>query len=301
MQKIVPYLWLKTAAEEAARFYTSLFPNSRVHGLARFTEAGPGPQGAVMTVPFQLAGQQFAAMNNGPVRMFTPATSFYVRCKTTEEVDALWARLSEGGTVIMELDKYPFSDQYGWLEDRYGVSWQLIRSANPFAQKILTCLAFSGLQTGKAEAAIRDYTAVFGNSQVLKLERYPAGAPGPEGLVMHAEFKLEGQEFVAMDSHLRSSETFTHAISLLVNCQSQEEIDRLWERLSAGGNREQSGWLQDKYGLSWQIVPAFLEGMMMDPDAQKSRRIMEAMLRMSKLEIGPLKAAYEGRIGVPAR
>ncbi len=116
MQKITPFLWFDTQAEEAANFYVSIFKNSKIGTIRRYGEAGPGPKGSVMTITFQIEGQDFVALNGGPVFKFTPAISFFVDCQTQEEVDQLWAKLSEGGRT----------DQCGWLQDKFGVSWQII-------------------------------------------------------------------------------------------------------------------------------------------------------------------------------
>jgi predicted 3-demethylubiquinone-9 3-methyltransferase (glyoxalase superfamily) len=294
MQKITPFLWFDGKAEEAANFYISLFENSKILGLTRYGEEGPGLKGAVMTVRFQLAGQIFDALNGGPVFTFTPSISFYVNCKTVGEVDALWAKLSPGGSVLMPLNKYPFSEKYGWVTDPYGISWQLFHNANPFTQKIAPCLMFGGSQNGKAEAAIKDYMSLFENSKVIMLARYGNDQAVPEASVMHAEFALHGQEFIAMDSHLEHTFTFTPAISFFVDCQTQEEVDRLWEKLSESGRKDQCGWLQDKYGVSWQIVPSILPEYLQDPDPEKSGRVMKAMLKMTKLDIAQLTKAYNG-------
>jgi predicted 3-demethylubiquinone-9 3-methyltransferase (glyoxalase superfamily) len=154
-------------------------------------------------------------------------------------------------------------------------------------QKITPFLWFDN----QAEAAVRFYTSIFNNSKIGAIARYPEGSPGPAGTVMTVAFQLEGQEFIALNGgpHFR----FTEAISFVVNCETQEEIDRYWEKLSAGGKEVQCGWLKDKYGLSWQIVPTVLSELMQDKDAEKSKRAMQAMLQMVKLDIQKLKQAYE--------
>jgi len=153
---------------------------------------------------------------------------------------------------------------------------------------------YTGEQHKKAEEAIRFYTSVFENSDVLQLERYKAGE-GPEGAVVHAKFTLNGQEFVAMDSHTPLPYNFNPALSLVVNCETQEEVDYYWDKLSEGGfeGAQQCGWLQDKYGLSWQVVPAALGKLLSDPDPVKSGRVMQAMLQMKKIDINTLHQAYD--------
>lgn len=291
MQKITPFLWFDYQAEEAVNFYTSLFKNSQVGNVARYGEAGPGPVGTVMTVSFQLDGQDFTALNGGPEFKFTPAISLFVNCDTEEEVDRLFAKLSAGGRVLMELDKYPFSDKFGWIEDRYGVSWQLNLASG--AQKITPFLTFVGKQHGKAEEAMKLYVSLFKNSSIQAIQRYGPGSGESEGIVMHARFSLDGQEFMALDGGLEHDWTFSEAVSLFVNCMTQEEVDKLWQKLTEGGEESQCGWLKDKFGVSWQIVPEDLGKYLGGDDAGGARRAMQAMLQMKKLDIEKIKRAYE--------
>ncbi len=290
MQKIKPFLWFDSQAEEAAKLYTSLFDNSKIVSAARFGDAGPGPKGSVMTVTFQLEGQRFIALNGGPQFSFTPAISFFVTCRTEKEVDALWRKLSDGGKVFMELQKYPFSEKFGWVADKYGLTWQLNLAGRE--KKITPFFMFVGRQQGKAEEAMKSYVSIFKGSGIDQVERYGAGQQDPEGTVMHARFSLAGQEFMAMDSSREHAFTFTPAISLFVDCTTQKEVDELWETLSKGGKKGQCGWLEDKYGVSWQVVPTVLGELLGDPDPARSRRVMEAMLGMTRLDIRGLQEAY---------
>ena len=296
VQKISPFLWFDNQAEEAVNFYTSAFKNSKVKILTHYGKEGAKAsgmkEGTVMTAAFQIEGQDFVAINGGPVFKITPVISFFVSCETSQEIDVLWQKLSDGGNVLMELNKYPFSEKYGWVQDKFGVSWQLILPGRK--QKIAPCLMFAGTQHRKAEEAIHFYISVFINSDIIQLERYKAGE-GPEGAVVHARFTLNGQEFIAMDSHMDLSMDFNPAISLVVNCETQEEVDYYWEKLSDGGyeGAQQCGWLQDKYGVSWQIVPSALGELLGDPDPVKSGRVMQAMLQMKKIDIKALQKAYD--------
>jgi len=292
VQKINPMLWFDDKAEEAANFYVSLFGNSNVSTVTRYGEAGPGAPGSVMTVTFELAGQDFVALNAGPHFKFNPSISLYVACETAEEIDALWAKLSEGGSVLMELGKYPFSEKFGWCADRFGLTWQLNLAS--FPQKISPCLMYVQEQSGRAEEAMKFYTSLFKDSSIDRVERYAAGEPGVEGTVKHGVFSLEGQKFIAMDGGKDHAFTFNEAISLVVNCETQAEVDEFWEKLSEGGEKSQCGWVKDKFGLSWQITPTILARLYADNDPEKSKRVMQAMLQMTKLDIAALKRAYEG-------
>src|SRR6266702_3513786 len=153
-------------------------------------------------------------------------------------------------------------------------------------QKITTFLWFDG----KAEEAANHYTSIVKNSKILSVSRYGEAGPGPKGSVMTVQFQLEGQEFIALNGGPQFK--FTEAISLLVNCDTQAEVDELWSKLSAGGEEGPCGWLKDKFGLSWQIVPSTLGKMMQDKDQKKSKRVMEAMLQMKKMDIARLEQAY---------
>jgi predicted 3-demethylubiquinone-9 3-methyltransferase (glyoxalase superfamily) len=156
-------------------------------------------------------------------------------------------------------------------------------------QKITPFLWFDD----KAEEAMNFYVSIFKNSKITGVSRYGDAGPGPKGTVMVGTFQLDGQEFMAINGgpHFK----FTEAISLLVNCETQEEVDEYWEKLSEGGEKSRCGWLKDKYGLSWQVVPTILGELMQDKNAEKSGRVMEAILQMDKIDIKTLKQAYEGR------
>jgi len=301
MQKIVPHLWFDKEAKAAAEFYTSLFPDSRVTQVNTLHDT---PSGDADTVSFELAGQKFMAISAGPIFKLNPSISFFVNfdpskdANAREKLDTLWAKLSEGGTALMELDKYPFSEHYGWIQDKYGVSWQLILS-NPNGEErpfIIPSLLFVGAVSGKAEEAINFYLSVFKNSRQGQLARYPKGMePDKEGTVMFADFMLEGQWFAAMDSAQDHKFAFNEAISLMVNCGTQEEIDYYWEKLSAVPESEQCGWLKDKFGVSWQVTPTALSEMMEKGSPEQVERVTKAFLQMKKFDLAALREAYQGK------
>jgi predicted 3-demethylubiquinone-9 3-methyltransferase (glyoxalase superfamily) len=294
MQKITPFLWFDKEAREAAGFYTSTFKDAKIRNATTLDDT---PSGTVEIITIELPGHRFELMSAGPLFKFTPAVSFLVACTTKEEVDALWGKLSKGGSALMELGEYPFSEKYGWVQDRYGLSWQvMLMGDRKIKQKIIPTLMFVGKQCGKAEEAINAYTSMFHNANVGDILRYGNGeTPDKEGTVKHAAFTLEGQDFAAMDSAHPHDFTFNEAISFEVRCETQKEIDSYWEKLSADPTAEQCGWLKDKFGLSWQIVPAILDEMLKDKDKKKIARVTEAFLQMKKFDIAMLKRAYEGR------
>lgn len=298
-QKIVPWLWFDSQAEEAAHFYTALFPNSRIGGMLYHGEAGqdiPGQTpGSVMTVDFQLAGYRLMGLNGGPMFAFTPAISFFVVCETEPELDTLWAGLTAGGNILMPLDKYDWSDKYGWLQDKYGLTWQLsLGKLEDVGQKITPSLMFVGAQHGRAEEALTLYTALFQESAIDAI-RYVPSTDSSAQTVQHAQFSLSHEKFMAMDSGLAHAFTFTEALSLEIACDTQAEVDYFWTGLTADGGEEgPCGWLKDKFGVSWQVVPRVLYELLNDPDKARVNRVTEAVFGMKKLEIDTLQRAYVG-------
>ena len=292
MQKIIPHLWFDKEAKEAAEFYVSLFPDSKITNL---TELHNTPSGSVDVVSFNLSGQAFQAISAGPYFKFNPSISFTVACKTVGEVNELWEKISPGGKVLMELMEYPFSPRYGWTTDRFGVSWQLVLATDyPYKHKITPSLLFVGEVCGKAEEAMNFYASIFPDSKVGDMAQYPSGMePDKEGTIMHGAVTLAGQEFFAMDSAHKHDFAFNEATSFIVTCEDQKEIDYYWEKLSAVPEAEQCGWLKDKYGLSWQIVPKGMDEMMRSGDQAKIDRVTKAFLQMKKFDIEELKRAAE--------
>jgi len=285
MQKIIPHLWFDKEAKKAAEFYAAIFDNSKIHFITTLPDT---PSGDAELVGFQVMGYDFMAISAGPLYKINPSISFHVRCQTFEEVDQIWEKLSNGGTVMMELGEYPFSKRYGWIQDKFGVSWQVIHTEGDFKQRIMPALLFVGGVCGKAEEAIGFYCSVFANAKAEVLARYVDGeAPDKEGTVKYAQFVLEGLEFGAMDSAFTHNFNFNEAVSFIVNCKDQQEIDYFWDKLSAVTEAEQCGWLKDKFGVSWQIVPANVEKLI----SKNPQKTIPVMLKMKKIIIADLEKA----------
>jgi predicted 3-demethylubiquinone-9 3-methyltransferase (glyoxalase superfamily) len=293
VDRITPHLWFDSEAVEAAEFYASAFPSSKVTDVSTLHDT---PSGDADVVSFELFGQPFMAISAGPLFEFTPAVSFLVGCRSKEEVDELWGKLAEGGAALMPLDSYPFSERYGWTEDRYGLSWQVMYvSDEEIRQRITPTLLFVGEVCGRAEEAVDLYTSVFPDSKVGHVLRYAEGEePEEEGTIKHAGFTLAGHEFAAMDSARDHNFGFNEAISFMVGCETQDEIDYYWDSLSAVPEAEQCGWLKDKFGVSWQIVPSILGKLLGSGTEQQRARVTQAFLQMKKFDIAELKRAYEG-------
>lgn len=298
-QQIIPHLWFDKEAKEAAQFYCDVFPNSQITGSTVLQNT---PSGDCDLVSFTVWDQPFMAISAGPHFQFNPSISFMVNFDPSREknakdkLDEVWNKLSDGGIALMPLGKYPFSDWYGWIRDKYGVTWQLFLT-NPKGEPrpaIVPSMMFVGHNCGKAEEAHEFYLSVFHNSRPGSLSRYGAG-PGPdqEGTVMFTDFRLQNTWFVAMDSAYEHGFNFNEAISLLVQCETQDQIDYYWEQLSAVPEAEQCGWLKDRYGVSWQITSTLLDEMLMNGTPEQRDRVSQSFFEMKKMNIGELQKAYQ--------
>lgn len=297
---IIPHLWFDKEAKEAADFYCSVFPYSKVTSTTTLEDT---PSGDCDVVSFAVWGQPFMAISAGPMFPFNPSISFIVNFDPSrdknarENIDEVWQHLAEGGTALMPLDRYPFSERYGWIQDKFGVSWQLMLT-NPDGEPrpaIIPSLMFVGENCGKAEEAREFYLSVFRNAKPGALFRYgPGQEPDKEGMVMFTDFMLEHTWLAAMDSAQAHPFQFNEAISLLVSCKTQEEIDSYWEKLSASPEAEQCGWLKDKFGVSWQISPVALDEMMSKGAPEQRDRVTKAFLKMKKFDVAALEKAFAG-------
>lgn len=289
MQKMSTFLWFNNQAEEAAKFYTGLFSGSSLTdtALAPF-DIPPAKTGMALTSTFELAGRPFVGLNGGPTITFNPSISMFVACETEKEIDDLFQSLSEGG-ILMPLQKYPFSPKYGWVKDRFGLSWQLNLAADK--TKISPLLMFTGPVAGKAEEAMRFYTSVFDGSEIGQISRYGPENGADAGSINHGVFSLSGEQFMAMDSHLEHGFNFNESVSLAVNCDTQQEVDYYWDKLTPGGKEVACGWLKDKFGVFWQITPVILPRVLQGPDRERAARMMKAMMKMVKLDVAALEQA----------
>lgn len=301
MQKITPHLWYDKEAIEAANFYVSIFGgDSKVNNVKKITGT---PSGDCDIVSFKLWGYEFMAISAGPYFKPTPSISFMINFDPSQDKDAvkkideLWEKLADGGKVMMGLDEYQFSKRYGWLADKYGFSWQLILT-NPAGEArppIIPALLFVGDKYGKAEQASDFYISIFKDTRRGVLTKYQAGSESnKEGTVMFTDFKLEGQWFVAMDGGGNHDFGFNESVSFIVNCEDQKELDYYWKNLSAVPEAERCGWLKDRYGVSWQIVPQEMNLMLSKSTPEQMARVTKAFLPMKKFDLAVLRQAYEG-------
>lgn len=272
---IYPCIWFDGNAKDAAEFYVSVFSNSEIQ------ESNP------IVTTWTSSGQKFMLLNGGPVFKPNPSISFFTVLESEAEIHDVWKRLSQNGKILMPLDAYPWASRYGWVEDQYGVSWQLtLDKPDGISELFYPAFLFTGPQYGRAETAINFYLSIFEHTSLRFISRYGVDQPTQEGKINHAQYLLNGQLFMAMDSNLDHNFNFTEGVSLVVECENQEEIDFFWKKLTEGGEESQCGWLKDKFGVSWQIVPAILSKLMSDPD--RSPRVIQTFLKMKKFDIDTL-------------
>lgn len=294
MQKITPFLWFEKNMKEITDFYVSVFPGAHVQSNGILSDT---PSGQAEMATLTLYGQDFSLMTAGPYLPFNPTVSFIVSCDSADEVDALWGKLSTEGTVLMGLASYSFSEKYGWVQDKYGVSWQIMLASTVKPdQKIVPTLMFAGDVCGKGEEALTLYTSIFHNAQVEYVMNYDGSEPidDTRAKIKHAGFTIENFHLALMDSGKNSPLTFQQAISFIVHCDTQEEVDYYWEKLTEGGQEVQCGWLNDKFGFPWQVVPTAMERMMSEGTKEQIARVTEAFMKMKKFDIKTLEDAYTG-------
>lgn len=283
---IFPCLWYDGDAKESAEFYCKVFDG-------KITADTP----VVMNI--DIFGQKLMLLNGGPQFKKNPSVSFMVICSTGEEVQQYWDQLMEGGIALMPLDAYSWSSKYGWVQDRYGVTWQIFLGDKPTGQKIIPTLMFIHQNNGKAMEAMELYTQTFPHSNIGNVLRYGDGGEGhpipePAENVQHAHFILDGYSFFCMDNSYDHQFDFNEGISMVVMTDDQEQTDHLWNTLTSDGGRESMcGWLKDRYGMSWQIVPKKLIRLMSDPDQEKAQKVVQAMMKMQKIIIQDLEEAYK--------
>ncbi|WP_449387078.1 VOC family protein [Chryseobacterium lineare] len=282
---IFPCLWYDENAKESAEFYCKIFNGN-------ITADTP----VVMNI--ELFGQKLMLLNGGPQFKKNASVSFMVICETEDEVDKYWNELMDGGMALMPLDSYSWSKKYGWLKDKYDVTWQIFLGENQTGQKIVPTLMFIHENNGKAITAMEFYTKAFPNSRIGNILRYGDGSEGhpaaePPQNIQHAHFVIDDYSLFCMDNSYDHQFDFNEAISMVVMTDDQEQTDHYWNTLASNGGRESMcGWLKDQFGFSWQIVPKRLIQLMSDPDPMKAQKVVQAMMKMQKIIIEDLEKAY---------
>jgi len=291
---ISPCLWFDTQAEEVVEFYTSLFPNSLIKNILRYGKEGKEiqkkPEGSVLTIDFTLDEVPFVALNGTPAFQHNESISLFVYCETDERINFLYEKFSESGSVNMPLDKYDWSSKYAWVKDKFGVSWQLDISKSNSSQKIVPSLLFVNNKFNLIKNAANFYTSIFPDSKILIEQVFENINEIENGTLLFAQLSLNGYLINLMSGgKIKHNFDFNESISFIVNCNSQEEIDYYWSKLTEGGEEIECGWLKDKFGIFWQIVPEILNELLVD--SQKSDKVMREIFKMKKLELKKLLEA----------
>jgi len=271
---LYPCLWFNQETQEAVDFYRSVFSDSKI--------IAQNP----LVSHFELHGMRFMALNGGPMFTMNPSISVFVNCQNSDEAHRIWNALIENGSELIPLGKYPWSNLYGWLKDKYGFTWQISQVAElPVTIQLTPCLLFTRDVFGRGEEAVRFYTDLFPESSITRLEHYSDQDPN-SGKLLYSEFLLNQYKLIAMDGPGDHAYRFDEGISLVITCEDQAEIDYYWNKLTEGGEESMCGWLKDKFGISWQVVPEILGKLMSDPE--RSQRVINAFLKMRKFDIQAL-------------
>lgn len=274
-EKTYPCLWFDGQAKAAAQFYCSIFPESSII------------QESPMVVNWVLNGQRFMGLNGGPMFQLNASISVFANFDNQASLDAAWNQLIEGGSALMPIDKYPWSERYGWLKDKFGLTWQLMLSNNNL---LLPSMLFSNTQFGNAQSAMQLYSSIFPSSGIDITELYGPENPDQAGKLMFGQMHVMDNPLIMMDGPGDHYFQFNEAFSMVVECANQTEIDHYWNSLIAdGGQESMCGWLKDRFGVSWQIIPAALSKLM--SHSNNGQKVMEALLKMRKLIIADLEAA----------
>lgn len=297
VQTITPSLWFDGQAEEAANFYTTTLRDGQITRVDLYPDAGSKEYGYepgdVQIVTFEAEGLQFVIINGGPLYTLNPAVSIVVYRTRPEELIELWNKLIEGGKERVPLGPSSFNQSFGWLTDKYGVSWQLMLA--PEERIAAPSLLFADGSAGRAEQALRYYAETLPGSALGTLTHFSVSNElGLEGMLQYGELVVDGQRLIAMDSVHDPELVFSGALTLLLQCDTQEQIDALWERLSAVPEVEQCGWCQDTFGVYWQIAPRILDEMLRDGTPEEIDRVTQAYLPMKKFDIAALQRAFDG-------
>ena len=271
-------LWFDGKAKEAAYYYKEVF------GEVEIVSENP------MAVVYNLFGRRFMNLNGGPGYVINPSISFFISIETEEEINSLWEKLIIDGKILMPLNKYPWSEKYGWCADKYGVNFQLMLG-HKSRTKIMPNMLFTGNQNGKAKQAIEFYTSLFKGATTIQIDTYQKGEPDTEGNIKYAQFELNNLSFGAMDSSAPHQFSFNEAVSFIITVDTQEEIDYYWNALVEHGAPGRCGWLKDPFGISWQVVPSCLGKFMTNPAT--APKATYAFLQMSKFIIADLEKAVE--------
>lgn len=287
MQPIIPHLWYDTEAKEAVAFYVDLF-GGKIDWTYTITDT---PSGDSDLIQFQLGDMTLAAISAGPYFKLNESMSLMVNVASKDEVTRLYQALSEGGRILMPLGEYPFSPYYVWLEDRFGLSWQLSYAPDlnkPYQFDI--CLLFSQEQVGLAQPMLDYYKDKLPQASVGQLSYYGEGEAAVEAAKLnYAELLVAGQKLIVMDHGYGGEASFNEAFSFMVYVDSQDELNFYYDLLSAVPEAEMCGWVKDQFGLSWQIVPRILMEAYDTASPEQIKAVNAAVMTMKRLDIATIQ------------
>lgn len=271
-------LWTNGNAEEMSAYYSQVFKNYKL--LSQTS----------LVYNIEINGFKIMLLNAVSKFEINPSISFFYYCQSSEEAAELWCKLKLDSKVLMDLGKYPWAQNYGWIQDQYGVNWQIFYSPeNKNAGKILPSLMFTGINNGKLSHAISFYQDVFKTENTNNIiVKYADEDPDTTGNIMYSEFSLMDYSIVAMENSGSHDFQFNEGVSIVVECETQDEIDHYWFKLSEGGSLGQCGWLKDQYGISWQIVPKIMEEIMQNE--KWALTAVDIILHSTKFEISKFEA-----------
>jgi len=289
-QQIVPFLWFDTQAREAAEFYVSLFHDSKILNINTISDT---PSATVEIINFQLWGNEFTAMSAGSTFKMNPSISMYTYCGSDAEIERIYHVLMDGGTALMELGEYPWNRKYAWVQDKFGLSWQLDVDDFKASQKIVPAMLFVNKKFDLVKPAMDYYTSIFPGSRIIMESPYDSSAGVPEGTLLFGGFWLGDRYYLnAMSGPGHHDFDFNEAVSLVINCKDQHEVDYYWEKLTDEGHEQPCGWVKDRFGVSWQIVPTEMNTLMSSGTPQQRAATTAAMLKMKKIDLETLRKAH---------
>lgn len=283
--KFANCLWFNGKVEEAADFYLNLFQETKRNRTLYFVEDAHGTTGDILTISLTLDNQEFVLLNGGPDFVMTPAISYVINCTDAGHLKRIWEELSKDGEMLMDLDNLPGVGLFGWLNDKYGVSWQL--KVGDGKEKITPCFMFANNLYGKAKDAMETWIQYFHNGSIL------SQSTDNDGNLTIGEFELFGQHFLAMDSAMNHDFTFSMANSFYVYCEDQNEIDNLWDTVTKDGEEYPCGWMMDKFGVPWQTVARDMDDLIDIKEPKKALAVTKELYKMKKIDINLLRKVYE--------
>ncbi len=294
-QKIACMLWFENQAEKAVEYYIELFPNSKI-GFKTYQSSKDyqhihNHEKELLTIEFWLDGFHFIALNGGPKYSVNPSVSFYAAYENEFFIDEIWAKLADQGTVLLPFENHELSSKYGKLIDRFDVTWHfaLAERKDIREDRITPYLTFINQQHGKASEAVDYYVSIFKNAARNESIYYTENdSPEISGNARNIHFTLENQHFMAMDSSIFHLYDFCEAVSFIIFCDNQEEIDYYQDKLCEGGEAQTGGWLKDRYGLSWQVIPKMFFEILYLQNPVLSQEILKAVMNMKKFSLTEL-------------